>query len=256
MSEQAIEISHLDYTYPDGTRALADITLDVRQGETLGLIGSNGAGKSTLLLHLNGILQGSCPIRIMSTPVTPEHLILIRRQVGMVFQDPDHQLFMPTVFDDVSFGPVNMGMGKEAIKASVSQALTEVDVLPLAGRSSHHLSVGEKRRVSIATVLSMNPDIIVLDEPSSNLDPRHRRELIDLLNRLSMTKIIATHDLPLVWDTCDRVALMDGGRLCAVGETRAILTDEDLMEKHDLRLPVVRMEKPGSSSPPGHRAKE
>ena len=243
MCNKAIEISHLDYSYPDGTRALSDITLDVREGESMGLIGSNGAGKSTLLLHLNGILQGNHCVRVLGMPVTKEHLSSIRSRVGMVFQDPDHQLFMPTVFDDVSFGPVNMGMKKEEVNSSVREALAEVDVLPLAKRSSHHLSVGEKRRVSIATVLSMKPGIIVLDEPSSNLDPRHRRELIDLLNRLRMTKIIATHDLPLVWETCDRVALMDGGRLCAVGETRAILSDESLMEAHDLPMPYVRMER-------------
>jgi energy-coupling factor transporter ATP-binding protein EcfA2 len=191
-------------------------------------------------LHLNGILHGSRPIRIMDLPVTAERLHQVRRQVGMVFQDPDHQLFMPTVFDDVSFGPVNMGMEKDDVADSVHRALAEVDVLPLARRSSHHLSVGEKRRVSIATVLSMNPAIVVLDEPSSNLDPKHRRELIELLNRLSMTKIIATHDLPLVWDTCNRVALMDAGQICAVGDTRAILLDAELMAKHDLHLPVIR----------------
>jgi len=243
MCKKAIEISHLDYSYPDGTRALADITLDVLEGETLGLIGSNGAGKSTLLLHLNGILQGSHPVRILGIPVNKGNLSFIRSQVGMVFQDPDHQLFMPTVFDDVSFGPVNMGMKTEEVNASVREALAEVDVLPLAGRSSHHLSVGEKRRVSIATVLSMKPGMIVLDEPSSNLDPRHRRELIELLNRLRMTKIIATHDLPLVWETCDRVALMDGGRICDIGETRAILSDEILMEAHDFQMPFAWKER-------------
>ena len=243
MCKKAIEIRHLDYKYPDGTRALADITLDVLEGETLGLIGSNGAGKSTLLLHLNGILQGSHPVRILGIPVNKGNLSFIRSQVGMVFQDPDHQLFMPTVFDDVSFGPVNMGMKTEEVNASVREALAEVDVLPLAGRSSHHLSVGEKRRVSIATVLSMKPGMIVLDEPSSNLDPRHRRELIELLNRLRMTKIIATHDLPLVWETCDRVALMDGGRICDIGETRAILSDEILMEAHDFQMPFAWKER-------------
>ena len=212
----------------------------------MGLIGSNGAGKSTLLLHLNGIFFGSCPIKIMGVPVTEKRLNQVRSQVGMVFQDPDHQLFMPTVFDDVSFGPVNMRMDKEEVAASVQWALREVDVLPLARRPSHHLSVGEKRRVSIATVLSMKPAIIVLDEPSSNLDPKHRRELIELLNRLAMTKIIATHDLPLVWDTCDRVALMDGGTICAVGTTKGILSDTALMEKHGLYMPFIKLENESS----------
>ncbi len=246
MDKNAIEISRLDFTYPDGTKALSDITLDVRENETMGLIGSNGAGKSTLLLHLNGIFFGSCPIKIMGVPVTEKRLNQVRSQVGMVFQDSDHQLFMPTVFDDVSFGPVNMRMDKEEVAASVQWALREVDVLPLARRPSHHLSVGEKRRVSIATVLSMKPAIIVLDEPSSNLDPKHRRELIELLNRLAMTKIIATHDLPLVWDTCDRVALMDGGTICAVGTTKGILSDTALMENHGLYMPFIKLENESS----------
>jgi cobalt/nickel transport system ATP-binding protein len=234
MARKAVEICHLSYTYPDGTTALKDISLDIWEGETLGLIGSNGAGKSTLLLHLNGILMGNSPVKIGEIPVTADHLPLIRSRVGMIFQDPDHQLFRPTVWDDVSFGPINMGMSAQDINDTVQNALKKVDALPLRERSSHHLSVGEKKRVSLATVLSMNPRIIVLDEPSSNLDPRHRLELIELLHGLALTKIIASHDITMIEETCDRVAVMSKGEICGIGRTNDILSDEELLRKHDL----------------------
>jgi cobalt/nickel transport system ATP-binding protein len=234
MARKAVEISHLSYTYPDGTIALRDISLDIWEGETLGIIGSNGAGKSTLLLHLNGILMGSSPVKIGETPVTPNHFPLIRRRVGMIFQDPNHQLFMPTVWDDVSFGPTNMGMTPEEIKEEKKKALIKVDALALLERPPHHLSVGEKKRVSIATVLSMDPHIIVLDEPSSNLDPLHRLELIELLHSLELTKIIASHDLTLLAETCDRVAVMAKGEICAIGKANDILFDDLLLKKYDL----------------------
>jgi cobalt/nickel transport system ATP-binding protein len=217
LENKIICIKNLHYSYPDGTKALCDINLEIQRGESLGIIGSNGAGKSTLLLHINGILQGRGEINVLGRDLTDKNLSLIRSMVGLVFQDPDSQLFMPTVFDDVSFGPINMGMQRQDVEKSVHKALKEVDMLASIKRSSHHLSVGEKKRIAIATVLSMNPQIIVLDEPSSNLDPKHRRALIKLLNMLEMTKIIATHDLDLIGQTCSRVVLMEEGKIVSGG---------------------------------------
>ncbi len=177
--EKAIEIRGLHFSYPDGNAALRGVDLEVARGESVGLIGCNGAGKSTLLLHLNGILRGSTPVRILGVEVSGKTLPLVRARVGMIFQDPDNQLFMPTVADDVGFGPVNMGMSAEEVDREVARALSQVDMLGFEGRSPHHMSIGEKKRVSIATVLSMSPEILALDEPSSNLDPRHRRDLIN-----------------------------------------------------------------------------
>jgi cobalt/nickel transport system ATP-binding protein len=217
LENKIICIKNLHYSYPDGTKALCDINLEIQRGESLGIIGSNGAGKSTLLLHINGILRGRGEINILGRDLTDKNLSLIRSMVGLVFQDPDSQLFMPTVFDDVSFGPINMGMQRQDVEKSVKKALKEVDMLASIKRSSHHLSVGEKKRIAIATVLSMNPQILVLDEPSSNLDPKHRRALIKLLNMLEMTKIIATHDLDLISQTCSRVIFMEEGKIVSGG---------------------------------------
>lgn len=228
MEDNIIEIENLSYSYPDGNRALSDINLEVEHGEALGIIGANGAGKSTLLLHLNGILQGSGKIKIAGQELTEKNINFIRRIVGLVFQDPDSQLFMPTVFEDVGFGPTNMGMKKQEVAASVRSALEEVDMLPLIARSSHHLSVGEKKRISIATVLSMNPQVLVMDEPSSNLDPKHRREMIKLLNKLEMTKVIASHDLELIAQTCSRVVLMENGKIISGGTCPNFLAEVSL----------------------------
>jgi len=217
LENRIISIKNLHYSYPDGTKALCDINLEIQRGESLGIIGSNGAGKSTLLLHFNGILRGRGEISVLGKDLTDKNLPLIRSMVGLVFQDADSQLFMPTVFDDVSFGPINMGMPRQDVEKSVKKALKEVDMLASIKRSSHHLSVGEKKRIAIATVLSMNPQILVLDEPSSNLDPKHRRALIKLLNTLEMTKIIATHDLDLISQTCSRVVLMEEGKILSGG---------------------------------------
>jgi cobalt/nickel transport system ATP-binding protein len=228
LEDKIISIKNLHYSYPDGTRALSDINLVIQRGESLGIIGSNGAGKSTLLLHFNGILRGRGEISVFGKDLTDKNLLLIRSLVGLVFQDPDSQLFMPTVFDDVSFGPVNMGMQRQDVKKSVHKALKEVDMLAFIKRSSHHLSVGEKKRIAIATVLSMNPQILVLDEPSSNLDPKHRRALIKLLNMLEMTKIIATHDLDLIAQTCSRVVLMENGKIISGGTCPDFLSETSL----------------------------
>jgi len=237
MARRVIEIKNLTYSYPDGTDALRGINLEVFEGEILGIIGPNRAGKSTLLLHLNGILRGKGYIRILGLDISDGNLKKIRSKVGMVFQDPDNQLFMPTVFEDVAFGPLNMGLPKHEVQKAVTEALQKVDMLDSMKRISHHLSFGEKRRISIATVLSMKPEILVLDEPSSNMDPKHRRDLINFLKGLEITRIIATHDLDMVLDICNRVALIDKNTIVADGDVLDILSDKDLMEAHNLEVP-------------------
>ncbi len=232
-----IEIRDLSYCYPDGTRALDRVSLNVAEGESLAVIGPNGAGKSTLLLHLNGILTNQQSVRVLGQEVNQSNLKFIRSKVGLVFQDPDHQLFMPTVREDVAYGPMNMDLCRVEIEKRVRHALQQVDMEYAGSRLAHHLSLGEKKRIAIATVLSMNPEVLVLDEPSSNLDPRHRRDLINLLNRLIVTKVIATHDLDLVLDTCQRVVLLDRGSVAAEGAPDKLLGDKILLEKHDLEVP-------------------
>lgn len=227
-----IEIRNLNYAYPDGTAALFDINLDIFEGESVGIIGPNGAGKSTLLLHLNGILKGRGQIKILGCDMKNENLAFIRSRVGLVFQDPDNQLFMPTVFDDVAFGPLNMGLARLEVEAAVTKALKEVDMLSSMRRLSHHLSFGEKKRVSIATVLSMQSEILALDEPSSNLDLRHRRELIGLFKSFKHTKVVATHDLGLVSEVCSRVILLYEGRVAAAGPAQDILANKPLLDSH------------------------
>ncbi len=226
---KAILIKDLSFSYPDGTAALRGISLEVAAGESLGLIGCNGAGKSTLLLHLNGILNGNSSVTILGDEISAKKLPRIRARVGMIFQDPDNQLFMPTVAEDVGFGPVNMGMSGREVDRAVERALAQVDMPGFEQRSPHHMSIGEKKRIAIATVLSMKPEILALDEPSSNLDPRHRRELITLLNSLRLTKVISTHDLDFVRETCSRVAVMQDGRIAAVGAAPEILDNASLL---------------------------
>lgn len=232
---KVIEINNLRYAYPDGTLALDGIDLDIFQGESVGIIGPNGAGKSTLLLHLNGILNAKgSDIRILGMVPEGRNLFSIRSKVGLVFQNPDNQLFMPTVFDDISFGPLNMGLPQSEIAIRAGKALEEVDMAGSAKRLSCHLSVGEKKRISIATVLSMDIEIMVLDEPSSNLDPGHRRDIIDLLKEFEFTKVIATHDLSLVAEVCSKVVLLDKGRVAAAGNAADILQDTGLLRSHNL----------------------
>lgn len=235
-----IRISDLHYTYPDGTEALRDVDLHVEEGERLGLVGPNGAGKSTLLLHLNGLLAGEGSVEVCGMPVANGRAEEVRLKVGLVFQDPDDQLFMPTVFDDVAFGPLNMGLERDEVEQRVEQALEAVDMAYAAERSSHHLSFGERKRVCVATVLSMQPTILALDEPTTNLDPRHRRQVIELLDSLDMTLVIASHDLDAVLDLCDRVALLEDGRLITEGPAQEMLTDRELLEAHSLELPLSR----------------
>ncbi|HIC92983.1 MAG TPA: ABC transporter ATP-binding protein [Anaerolineae bacterium] len=237
---KAIEIRNLSFSYPDGQRALENISLSIGLGETVAIVGPNGAGKSTLLLHLNGILRGNGAVRVLGLAIEEKHLKEIRSQVGLVFQDPDDQLFMPTVFDDVAFGPINMGLPEEEVCRRVAWALERVGMSGYERRSPHHLSVGEKKRVAIATVLAMSPEVLAVDEPTSNLDPRGRWELIGLLKELSQrlaALIIASHDLEAVWALCQRTIILDEGRVVADGPTSRILSDIRLLASHGLAPP-------------------
>ncbi len=244
MTEKIIEIENLSYVYPDGIKALNNISFSVKMGESLGVIGPNGAGKSTLLLHLNGVLkQNSGRVRICGIELNQKNIFEVRKKVGVVFQDPDTQLFMPTVFDDVAFGPINLGFSNKEVKESVNSALSKVDMSNTENRISHHLSFGEKKRICLATVISMDPDILVLDEPSSNLDPRHRRELMSLLKASTLTRIIATHDLDLVLELCSRVIVLNKGNLVAQGDSNVLLRDKGLLELYGLELPLTVKER-------------
>lgn len=238
MSHHVVEVRDLAYAYPDGTEALKGVSFRVEHGEAVALVGANGAGKSTLLLHLIGYLPvARGEVRIGDVPLTRETVSSIRRAVGMVFQDPDDQLFMPTVGEDVAFGPLNLRLPPADVEQRVASALERVGMSHRRERPPYRLSAGEKRAAAIATVLAMSPDILVMDEPSSYLDPRGRRRLIDLLRSFEHTRIIATHDLELVVDVCSRVIVMDGGRMVADGPTRHILNDVELMQAHGLERP-------------------
>jgi cobalt/nickel transport system ATP-binding protein len=245
MTEYAVRLTRLTYSYPDGTPALDSIDLDIQSGERVALVGPSGAGKSTLLLHLNGILHGSGTVRILGQSVADGDLKLIRKQVGLVFQDPNDQLFCPTVFEDIAFGPLNLAVPAQEIGKRVERALNDVMLdYSYANRSAHHLSHGERKRVALATVLAMEPAILALDEPTSNLDPGNRRHLIELISSLPATLILGTHDLEMVLALCTRTIVMDRGKIRADGETRKLLSDAELMEKHGLEVPLslrVRM---------------
>ena len=237
----AIEVRGLSFRYHDGKEALRDIGFSVREGECVGLIGPNGAGKSTLLRHLNGLLPeragSGAAVSIFGRPVTRENLDEIRRRVGFLFQDPDDQLFCPTVFEDVAYGPRQFGLAAARLEKTVADALALVGLEGFADRAPHHLSDGEKQRVCLAGVLACLPDILVLDEPTSDLDPRGRRALAALLESLPVTKVIASHDLELVLRLAPRALLLDGGRLVADGPSRDLLGDEALMLAHGLEKP-------------------
>jgi len=238
MSHHVVEVRDLCFAYPDGTEALKGVSFHIAHGGAVALIGANGAGKSTLLLHLNGYLKPTRgDVRIGDTILTPQNTAAARRAVGMVFQDPDDQLFMPTVFEDVAFGPLNAGLSPAEVDQRATAALERVGMNHLKGRAPYRLSAGEKRAVSIATVLAMAPDVLVMDEPSSNLDPRGRRRLIEMLCSFEHTKIIATHDLELVVEVCSHVIVMDGGKIVAEGPTATLLNDETLMLAHGLERP-------------------
>ena len=237
--KKVIEVRDLSFAYPDGTFALENIILDVFENESLAVIGPNGAGKSTLLLHFNGLLngQGQC-IKILDNVVSKENLAFIRQKVGFVFQDPQDQLFMPTAYEDVAFGPKNLGLGKEEVEKRANYALAELGLSDIKDHSSHHLSLGQQRRLSIATVLAMSPEILVLDEPNANLDHLSRRHLIEFLSNLKATKIIATHDLEMVLELCQRVIILDKGKIVSCGPAKEILSDPAILEPHGLEVPL------------------
>ncbi len=238
MSDPVLEVRGLAYAYPDGHQALYGVDLHVHRGERVALLGPNGAGKTTLVLHLNGILTGGAgTVTVSGLPVTKENLREVRRRVGVVFQDPDDQLFMPTVRDDVAFGPRNLGLRGPAVEARVRDALDKVGMVDFADRPPHHLSFGQRRRVAVATVLAMEPEILVLDEPSSNLDPASRRELADILRSLDVTVLMVTHDLPYAFELCPRSVVLSDGVVVADGSTYDVLTDDPLMRAHRLELP-------------------
>lgn len=227
-------IQNLCYSYPDGHLALRGISLEIGAGEKVALVGPNGAGKSTLMLHLNGILQGEGHIHVGDLPLTRANLPAIRARVGLVFQNPDDQLFSPTVFEDVAFGPLHMGLAESEVRSRVAGALEQVGMSAYAERLSFHLSMGEKKRIAIATVLSMQPSILVFDEPSAGLDPRARRTLIHLLRDLPLTMLVSTHDMRLVRDLFPRTVIVDEGLVVADGPTEDLLEDEALLEAHGL----------------------
>ena len=234
----SLEVRGLAYAYPDGHQALFGVDLTVPRGDRVALLGPNGAGKTTLVLHLNGVLAaGAGTVSVAGLPVGSAHMAEIRQRVGIVFQDPDDQLFMPTVREDVAFGPAAAGLRGADLAERVNRALAQVGMADFADRPPHHLSFGQRRRVAVATVLAMRPEILVLDEPSSNLDPASRRELADILRGLDVTVLMVTHDLPYALELCPRSVVLSDGVLVADGRTQDLLGDEGLMRRHRLELP-------------------
>jgi len=238
VSVPVLDVRGLAYAYPDGHQALYGVDLRLDRGERVAMLGPNGAGKTTLVLHLNGILTaGAGSVSVSGLEVTGRTLREVRRRVGIVFQDPDDQLFMPTVHDDVAFGPRNLGLRGADLDAAVTRALEQVGMADYADRPPHHLSFGQRRRVAVATVLAMEPELLVLDEPSSNLDPASRRELAAIVRSLDVTVLMVTHDLPYALELCPRAVVLSGGVVVADGPTGALLADEQLMAEHRLELP-------------------
>ncbi len=239
MSHHIIELQDVRYSYPDGTRALNGISFRIVHGESVGIVGANGAGKSTLLMQMNGTLlpkEGS--VRIGETTLSKSTVKEIRKKIGFVFQDPDDQIFMPTVFEDVAFGPLHLGWTLENVEQSTLKALEQVNCLHLKDRPPHRLSLGQRRSISIASVISMDPDILIMDEPSSNLDPRSRRQLIQLLKKFDHSKILASHDLDMVLQLCDRTIILNEGRAVADGKTLELFSNETLLEENGLEKPL------------------
>jgi len=235
----AIRVENLHHRYPDGNEALRGVDLEVRRGERVAIVGPNGAGKSTLLRHLNGLLEPTDGrVWAAGLEVTPPNYVAVRRRIGYVFQDPNDQLFCPSVLEDVAFGPLHLGLPLEDVAGRVRRALAAVGLNGFEHRVPQRLSAGEKRLVALATVLSYDADILVLDEPSSSLDPRHRRRLIGLLAQLAGTQLIATHDLDLAWECAGRVMLLSQGRVVAEGSSGDVLSNRALLEAHGLELPL------------------
>ncbi|MEW6661309.1 MAG: energy-coupling factor ABC transporter ATP-binding protein [Bacillota bacterium] len=239
MSHHIIEVNNLKFRYADGRQALNGIAFQILHGESVGIVGANGAGKSTLLMHLVGVLlPNEGEIRVGEMPVTKKTIPIIRQKVGMVFQDPNDQLFTTSVYDDVAFGPRNYKLPEEEVEKRVKRALETVGILSLSDRPPYKLSGGEKRAAAIATILAMNPDILVMDEPSSALDPKSRRLLIRLLQGFTHTKIIASHDLDMILELCERTIILNNGEVIADGPTNKILVDKELMEECGLEIPL------------------
>lgn len=242
MAIPSLEINQLAFAYPDGNQALFGVNLKIEQGERVALLGPNGAGKTTLVMHLNGIHTAQHGEVLVAgkklNTSDKEKLKEIRSKVGIVFQDPDDQLFMPTVREDVGFGPYNLGQRGAQLDATVERALAQVGMLDLIDRAPHHLSFGQRRRVAVAGVLAMQPEILVLDEPSSNLDPASRRELAEILKSLQITLLMVTHDLPYALELCERSVILSGGKISEDQETRKLLSDENTLAKYRLELPA------------------
>ncbi len=232
-----LRVKRLDFAYPDGHKALSDVSLDIQEGEKVALVGPNGAGKSTLLLNLNGIFKGDGRVEVAGMTVEKQNMAVVRALVGLVFQNPDDQLFSPTVFEDVAFGPLHMGLPEAEVYTRVQEALAQVGMSEYVQRLSYHLSMGEKKRIAIATVLAMHPKILILDEPSSGLDPRSRRQLINLLHDLPLTMLVSTHDMLMVKDLFPRMVIMDEGRIVADGPTASLFDNTTLLEAHGLERP-------------------
>ena len=233
-----LQINDLNFSYPDGYEALKNINLEINKGDTLGVLGPNGAGKTTFILHLNGILGNlDDSIYINKLSINEDNLKKIREKVGIVFQDPDDQLFMPTVLEDVMFGPKNFGYTNEEAELKAIEALEKVKMKEFLNKPPHHLSFGQKRKVAIASVIAINPELIVLDEPSSNLDPASRRELIEILKNLDVTIILVTHDLPMALEICDESIILNNGEIKTRDKTYSILTNEEIMKENRLELP-------------------
>jgi cobalt/nickel transport system ATP-binding protein len=252
--EKVIEIQHLSYSYPDGRSVLKNIDLEISRQESVAILGPNGAGKSTLLYHLNGTLIGEGRVEILGLPAEKKNLKEIRRRVGVVFQNPEDQLFCPTVFDDVAFGPLNLGLAPEEVKRRVGKALEGVGLTGFEERSAHHLSEGEKKRVALATVLAMDTEILALDEPTDNLDPAGSRSLVERINLIHQTKVIVTHHLSLVLELCERVVLLEEGRKIEDLPTRTLVKDRGLLERFGFDAELAqwwyeRLQRSGSSRP-------
>ena len=235
----SIEVENLSFSYPDGHPALQNVSLSIQPDEKVALVGPNGAGKSTLLLHLNGILSGQGSVRVCDVDASKGNLGRLRAMVGLVFQSPEDQLFSPKVYDDVAFGPLYQGLSPEEVQNRVVEALDVVQMSSYAQRVSHHLSMGEKKRIAIATVLSMKPEVLALDEPTAGLDPRSRRSLINFLHDLPMTMLVSTHDMLMVGDLFPRMVIMDEGCIVADGSTEQLMGDAALLEAHGLEVPCL-----------------
>jgi cobalt/nickel transport system permease protein len=233
-----LEVKDLNFSYPDGTPALRGIDLELRDRETVGLVGPNGAGKSTLMLHLNGVFRGDGLVRVMGLDMTKKNVRAIRRQVGIVFQDPNDQLFMPSVKEDVAFGPLCFGMEPDEVDNRVEEILRRMDLLKIKDKPPHHLSLGERKKAALATVLVMQPRIVILDEPSVSLDPQSRRQFIDLVKEIDAATLIVSHDLDLVYELCGRTLLMEKGKIIASDATDKILADQELLQSHQLESPL------------------